>query len=1008
MRVLVLGPVEVRGDDGPVSTGGPKPRALLAALAVQPRQVVSVSRLVDLIWDEAPPQSATALVHTYVSAVRRGFAAAGEPGALVTRAPGYLLDLADADTDLGAFEGHLAAARRAERAGDDAGAVRAYEAALALWRGPAFGGVDAGFARVRADGLAEERLAAEEGRARAGLALGRARELTEPLRRLVAAHPLREEARGLLMRALVGIGRQVDALAVYREGRKHLLDELGIEPGEALRDLHARVLAGELAPQAAPAPVAAAPVPRTLPPDVPDFTGRAAVLGRLLEVGGRRHDRTPIVVVSGAGGAGKSALAVHAAHRLRAEYPDGQLWADLRGAERELGAFEVLGRFLTAFGVSGSDLPGTEASRAELFRSAVAGRRVLLVLDNARGEHQVRPLLPGEPGCLVLVTSRSRLTGLAGAVPVELGFFDTGVATEMLAKVVGEHRVAAQRAQAERIADLCGGVPLAIRAAAARLLARPHWPLRSLADRLADERRRLDELAVGDLAIRSSLGVVYDELTARQRRAFHLLAVLDLPDFGWWAAVPLLDLPPADAEDVVEQLVDLRLLDVAGVDALGRVRYRFHDLVQLFGAERALADEPPEVVPEAVRRTLGTWLALVEAGSRQLPRVTLGLRPRLAPGVEVDPVLLAEVAEDPTGWLGSETAAVVRTVERAHELGVDGLGTLLIASLLSSPFAARNEFDGWQRTHDVALSAARRRGDRRAEAVVLAGLGQLHYEKDDFTAALDHFRQARAHAEAVGDEAVLAVAAVGIGTVRRDLADFAAAADDLRAAVELGERVGDRSVVAAAYYGLGAISRDHGDLAQAVERFDACARLYRELDDRRGEGLALRGLSLCHRAAGDAARAVELSERAVQVLGEAGDVLGTTYARQSWAKAKLRTADPTGAAAALADCLRESTDIGDRFGIALATRTLGEHELAWGDPAAAAALLRAALDRWAELDLPLWQARTLRDLAAADPAAADEHWARAIELFTACQAREADELAATTPAGWLRAVRAHL
>ncbi|WP_084175571.1 AfsR/SARP family transcriptional regulator [Actinokineospora spheciospongiae] len=1005
MRVRVLGPVEVRGPDGPVGTGGPKPRALLAALVVQARQVVSVERLIDLVWDESPPSSATALVHTYVSTVRRGFAAAGRAGALSTRAPGYLLDIADDDSDLGVFERHLALARRAERAGEHVAAAAAYEAGLALWRGPAFGGVDARFARVRAEGLAEERLAAEEGLARCGLALGRAGELVEPLRRLVSANPLREEARALLMRALVDGGRQVDALAVYREGRKHLLDELGIEPGGRLRDLHAAILGGEVAPL--PAPAAPVVAPRNLPPDVGDFTGRAEHLEVLLRHGVERSG-SPVVVISGAGGAGKSALAVHAAHRLREHFPDGQLWADLRGGDRDLDAFEVLGRFLGAFGVAGADLPTTVESRAELFRGAVAGRRVLVVLDNARGEGQVRPLLPGEPGCLVLVTSRGRLTGLVGATPVELGFFDTALSTELLGKIVGAERVAAQRAAAERIADLCGGVPLAIRAAGAKLLARPHWPLRSLADRLSDERRRLDELSVGDLAIRSSLALNYVELTARQRRAFHLLCVLDLPDFGWWAAAPLLDLPLAEAEDVVEQLVELRLLDVAGVDGIGRVRYRFHDLVQLFGAEHAAADEPAELVAAAVSRTLGTWLALVEAGVRKLPRVTLGLRPRLAGAVPVDPRLVEEVEENPTEWLRSETAAVVRAVERAHELGVDGVTALLITSLLSSPFAARNEFDGWQRTHEVALSAARGSGDRRAEAIVLTGLGQLHHEKDDFPAALEHFRLARDHAEAVGDDATLAVAVVGIGTVGRDLADFAGATADLETAVLLGERVGDPSVVAAAHYGLGGLSRDHGDLDAAADRFRRCASLYRDLDDRRGEALALRGLSLCHRALGDYARAADLSAEAADTLEAVGDELGATYARQSWAKARLRTPDAGGVADALDECLRVSTRRGDRFGVALATRTLGEYHLAWGERERARGLLVEALGRWEGLGLPLWQARTLRDLAAADPDRGTEHWRRATELFAGCRSRETAELAGRDPRTWLAEVRAHL
>ncbi|CRK60910.1 putative regulatory protein [Alloactinosynnema sp. L-07] len=1025
MRILVLGPVEVRTGDAAVNLGGPKPKALLAALVTQPRQVVSIDRLVDLIWDERPPQSATALVHTYISLLRRGLADAGRKEVLATRAPGYLLDIADDDSDLGLFERALDSARQAERAADSGDAAGHYAAALGLWRGHPFGGVDAGFARRRADGLEQQRLGAEDGLGRCQLADGRAEEVAERLRGIVAAHPLREETRGLLMRALHETGRQADALAVYREGRTHLLDELGLEPGEKLRELHAAILDGTLRPMnvpsqrahspvAAPVPVGApgflaepVVVPRNLPPDIGDFTGRDESLATVLDFATKDAGTSAsTVVVSGFGGAGKSALAIHAAHRLRERYPDGQLFADLRGSDRDLGAFEVLGRFLGAFGVAGPELPADLDDRIELYRRTVSGRRLVIVLDNAREEQQVRPLLPGDGTSLVIVTSRSRLTGLAGAEPVELDFFGTEASVEMLRKIIGAERVDTQLAQAERIADLCGGIPLAIRAAAAKLLARPHWPLKSLAARLSDEHRRLDELAMGDLAIRSSLRLNYAELDDQQRRAFHLLCLLDLPDFGWWLAAPLLDVSLEEAEDIVEQLVDLRLLDVAGVDSIGRVRYRFHDLVQLFGAEHAAADEPSDLVAAAVSRTLATWMALVEAGSRKLPRVTLGLRPSLASNIEVDPRLIEETEADPTDWLKSETGAVVRAVERAHELGIDGMTTLLITSLLSSPFAARNEFDGWQRTHEVALSAARCNHDRQAEAVVLTGLGQLYYEKDDFPTALTHFTEALGHAEAIGDDTTKAIALIGVGTVQREQADFAAARGTLAAAAELAESSGDHAVIAAARYGLGAISRDHGDLDAAAEEFRRCVELYQATDDARGAALGLRGLSLCHRAAGEYAQAAALSAEAVALLLTVGDQLGAVYARQSWAKASIRAGVITEVESTLAADVRTCGLQCDRFGVALTTRTLGELHLALGDLDRARELLGDALAKWTELGLPLWRGRTLRDLAAADPAAAAEHWAAARALFAQTGARELAELADLTPADWLAIVQA--
>lgn len=1014
MRILVLGSVVVRADGadddhGGVNLGGVKSKTLLAALLTQPRHVVSISRLVDLIWDESPPRSATALVHTYVSQVRRGLITAGLPSALRTRAPGYLLDIDHAECDVTSFERHVDQARQAEQRDDYAEAIRHYEQGLALWRGTAFDGVDANFARIRAAGLVEERIRAEEGRARALILLGQPEEAVATLARLTTEHPVREPARALMMRALSLTGRQADALEAYREGRGHLMDQLGIEPGRELRELHATILGGSVEPAAPPPPQppVAEPadvVPRLLPPDIGDFIGHEDQLARVLSVGMASHRTRPaVVVLSGFGGIGKSALAVHAAHRLRAGYPDGQLFADLRGTERDIGTYEVLGRLLGALGVPLTALPNSVEDRVDTYRRTVSGRKLVIVLDNAHGEHQVRGLLPGDPNCMVIITSRSRLTGLDGAEQVELGFLPQETSLRMLSRIVGDQRIGAEPWAAQTIAKLCGGVPLAIRVAAAKLLARPHWPMRALASRLSDEQRRLDELSVGDLAIRTSLRLHYAELDDPHRRAFHLLTLLDLPDFGSWLAAPLLDVSLDDAEDVVEHLVDLRLLDVVGVDLIGRVRYRFHDLVQLFGAELARSEEPGDAVVESVRRTLATWTALVEAGSRGLPQVTLGLRPPIPVRAEPDARLIAEVEDAPSEWLRSETRAVVRAVERAHDLGVDGATTAQIASLLSSSFAAHNEFASWQRTNEAALAGARRSGHLKAEAIVLAGLGQLYCEKDDFDAAFTYFRDAADLATATGDDATLAVALVGTGIIRHERTQIADAQADLRKAIVIADRTGDRSVPAAASYRLAAIVRDHSDVTEAADMLTTCVELYRELGDHRGEGLAVRGLSLCSRALDDYDEAAVLSERAKQILAAAGDALGTTYAMQSLAKARIRQGRLTGVAEMLDESLRMCIDQADRFGVALITRTLGELALAEGALDRARDLLRTALDRWTDLGLLLWQARTLRDLAAAE--SSPDLWLRAITLFEAASAREGAELAALTPAAWLTAVR---
>ncbi|ONF72304.1 hypothetical protein AVR91_0208730 [Amycolatopsis keratiniphila subsp. keratiniphila] len=1028
MHLLALGPLALHGDHGEVAVGGPKPKALLTALVIHARQVVSVEQLIALVWDDVPPQSATALIHNYVSILRRSFAAVGGQDVLTTRTPGYLLNIAAEETDLGRFARHLESARQAKQLRQFDTAVQSYERALSLWRGPALGGVDSRFARSHAARLDEDRLRADEGLAGCLLAVGRAEEAASRLTRTVAENPLHEEARGLLMHSLYECGRQADALAVYQDGRRHLMDELGVEPGERLRRLQREILAGALQPLS-PKPrtppsnparettieeskgnrtsTGSSSAPCQLPPDISDFTGRSASVDALLRLGApdpaSGRTATPIAVVSGFGGAGKSTLGIHAAHLLRESYPDGQLFADLRGRDHELDAHEVLRRFLVALGVAAADLPDSLDERAELYRWKVSGRRLVILLDNARSELQVRSLLPGNSQCLVIVTSRSRLTGLEGAESIELDFLgdDDGVA--MFSRIIGEERASADAPATRSIVTLCGGVPLAIRTAAAKMLARPHWPLSALASRLSNERRRLDELAVGDLAIRSSLGLNYSELNSPQRRVFHLLALLDLPDFGAWLAAPLIETSIEDAEEIVEQLVDLRLLEVVGLDTLGRVRYRFHDLVRLFGAERAVEAEPHELVVTAVTRMLLTWMGLVEVAARQLPRVTLGLRPRIDVQSVLDPRLAVVAETRPTEWFGSETGTVVRVLERAHEFGIDEATTTFVASLLSSPFAARNEFDGWQRVNEVALASARSSGRKQAEAVVLAGAGQLFYEKDDFAAALEHFGQAGDLAEAVGDVETLAITLAGTGTVHRDRAEFDLAVRDLTKAAALAQEVGATDVLAAVRYGLGAIHCDCGRFDRAAGYFDSCVELYRVLQDKRGEALSIRGLSLCRRARGDLHEAVDLSRTAEELLVEAGDDLGAIYARQSFVKAAIRQGAKCGLDELLEANLSGCVQHGDRFGVALMTRTAGELALATGDQESARALLAEALVQWTELGLPLWQARTLRDLAAAEagtPGQADEHWRNALALFSTTGARELTELAGETPQTW--------
>ncbi|MDQ0379549.1 AfsR/SARP family transcriptional regulator [Amycolatopsis thermophila] len=581
MFFRVLGPLEAEVRGRPATLGGPKPRLLLAALLLEPNSVVSADALTDVLWPGQVPRSAGANLRTYVHGLRRllGGRIEGRPG-------GYLLHVAPDELDA-TLAGQLVARAHEEHA------PALLDEAAALWRGevledlPHHHSWSPAVAR-----LTELRLSVQEERLRSRVEAGRHADAIVELRGLLAEHPLREELWRLLVVALGASGRPGEALAAYAEAERALRTELDTDPGERLRQALV-----ETAP--------AAPVCQ-LPLDLPDFTGRQDQLTDLAGV--LDGSRTAVVALSGPAGAGKSALALRAAHAARDRYPDGQLYVDLRGtSESPRRPLEVLPELLHALGVPDAGIPRGLDERSALLRSRLAGRRVCLVLDDAGSAAQVRPLLPGAGACAVLVTSRGRLPDLIAARHVDVGMLPEAEATELLARIVGAARAAAEPDAAAAIVRACGRLPLAIRVAGARLSHRREWTLRTLADRLADERRRLDELRVGDLAVRAGLALSYEQLPVSCARAFRALGTLGPLPFPGWVAGALLGRSGAD--DVLEVLAGAHLVDV--VD--GQPRYRLHDLVRCYARE--LADSDPYDERRArVRRVLEGYLALADEG----------------------------------------------------------------------------------------------------------------------------------------------------------------------------------------------------------------------------------------------------------------------------------------------------------------------------------------------------------------------------------------------------------
>ncbi|WP_256804883.1 BTAD domain-containing putative transcriptional regulator [Frankia sp. ACN10a] len=594
LQFAILGPLEVTAAGTPVSLGGAQRKVLMTVLLLEAGRAVSIPRLMEVIWGDSPPEGALRTLRTHVSELRRVMADDRPPRVLLRRGAGYLLDVRAEQIDVERVRRLLAQGRRAVDDGDPVSAIAPLQEAQSLWRGPPLVDVaDHPFAHGYAEALTELQLDVTKTRIAADLSLGRHREVIGDLRMLVARHPHDDGLRRELVVAFYRDGRTEDAARACRDGLE-ALHELGLDSA-MLRRLQEDVLRGapDLAwapPRSLGRPAQVAPAGaggHQLPPDTPEYTGRDTIQARahaVLTDQAALARGTVTAAFAGKAGAGKTALAVHIAHRIRAGFTDA-LYVDLRGTSEPLEPTRVLARFVQGLGVSRAAVPTDPDDLAEMYQELLATRKVLIILDNAAGEAQLRPLMPTSPGCAVLITSRSRLHGLT----VPYWMVDVLIpsdAVELLAKVVGAARVDAEPEAARDIVGLCGYLPLAIQIAGRKLAAHPHWRLARLAGRLANERDRLSWLEVGDLEVRASFSLSYEGRPADEQRAFRLLSLPAVNDFAPWAAAAVLDVDLDEAEDVVDRLADAQLLERRGVDATGTERYRFHDLLRVFARER--------------------------------------------------------------------------------------------------------------------------------------------------------------------------------------------------------------------------------------------------------------------------------------------------------------------------------------------------------------------------------------------------------------------------------------
>ncbi|MFF8715110.1 BTAD domain-containing putative transcriptional regulator [Streptomyces sp. NPDC015184] len=817
--------------DREVVIGGARQRTTLALLLLNSGRIVPVDTLVDEVWNGSPPATARTQIAIVIAALRKTFKAQGAGSdMIVTTHPGYLLDAEGHDVDAVEFAVLVARAEQAVRERRPRDAEVCYRRALDLWRGPALAGVSGMLVEEEAARLGERRLNAYDDATALRLALGRHYELLPELGGVVQDNPLRERTRYHQMLAQYRAGRRAEAMESYRRAREQFIEELGLEPGPDLQELHDLILRDDpsLAPSGGPLSAAVgeiavaggeAVVPFELPPDIPGFTGREGELAALdmLMARSPAASQAPTVgLVTGVAGVGKSGLVLRWAHRAADDYPDGRLFADLRGYDERhepASAADVLGRFLRSLGVPGQQIPEALEERVALYRSLLAERRVLIVLDNARTHAQVAPLLPGSGASCVVVTSRDQLEQLVTWPPqarIHLGVLPPGEAVDLVARIAGEERIAAARPDAARLVELCDRLPLALRIAAARLASKPHWPLRHMVTRLSDERRRLDELSQGASRVRAGFELSYRYLSPDAARLYRRLGLAGVPDFTSWVAAALLDVDVIDAELLLEDLVDTQFLEAVGVDATGRLRYRFQNLLRLYAGERAREEEPGQDWQDGLRRVFRTALAIAREAHRRESGGEFGIVHSTTRPHPVDTDLLEELLTDPLAWFEAERLCLVGMIEQAAAMGMADLARDL-TSCTSVLFETRSYVENWHDCALYALHAARAADDRPSQAVMLHHLGAAALMRRHMDEAKARSQEALELYGAMDEPLGRALVLRNLAVVHRLQGDPDAAAGRLRAALPVFREAGDLSSQSSVLQNMAQLELDRGN-----------------------------------------------------------------------------------------------------------------------------------------------------------------------------------------------------
>jgi DNA-binding SARP family transcriptional activator/Tfp pilus assembly protein PilF len=1001
----VLGSLLVRDGDCVVGVGAGRQRVLLAALLVRAGSVVPADALAEVVWDGEPPDGAETTLRSHVSRLRRVLGPTA--GArVVTRYPGYAVEAGDDEVDLLRFRRLCRDGGAASRAGEWGRAWEVLGEALRLWRGEPLADVPSELLRRdEVPGLDRLRLQAVEWRVDAGLQLGRDAELVPELQSLAARQPLRERFHAQLMLALVRCGRQAEALEAYQSARQVLVEELGAEPGTGLRELHQQILAGDPA-LAVPEPAApkggrpAVVVPRELPAPVAGFVGRAGELAALSELLDRSAEGTPPAVVisaiGGTAGVGKTALAIQWAHRAAGRFPDGQLYVNLRGydPDRPVTAGDALAFFLRALGVPGQDIPAEENERSARYRSLLAGKKTLIVLDNAGSEEQVRLLLPGSPSCAVVVTSRDALAGLVardGATRLEVDLLPPAEAVGLLRELIGQ-RADVDPGAAATLAGQCCRLPLALRVAAELATARPDVPLAELVGELAHQQKRLDLLQAGGdprTAVRAVFSWSLRHLDADTARAFRLAGLHPGPDFDPYAVAALTGTGLDQARRVLGALARAHLIQPAG-----RGRYGLHDLLRAYARELA-AQDGEEEQRKALTRLLDHYLHTAAAAMDALHPAERHWRPSIPPSATpVPPVTGAAAAR---AWLDVELATLVAVTGHAAGHGWPAHATRLDATLFRH-FDHGGHYPEALTIHSHARAAARRAGDRAAEAAALNHLSGVNWRQGRYEQATSYLRQALALYRRTGDRIGEARALNNFGLIYRSRGRYQEGIGHHREALAIWREAGDRFGEADALVKLGLSEERLGRYDLAARYHQQALAIGLEIGSRGSQCDALVGLGTVGLRQGRYRQAVGHLHRALALCREGGYRDGEAEALTRIGDVCLRQGHPDEAAGHLRRALALYREIGSRSGEADALNSLGEVLSGTGQPGDARSDYAAALRLAAQGD-KYQQARAHYGLgescrAGGDPGEARRHWQQALALFTELGMPEAGQVRA--------------